>query len=224
MRIAEIFDSIQGEGAFAGEPSSFVRTSGCNLRCWFCDTPYTSWAPEGDAFPWQEVADQVCRFDSRHVVVTGGEPMLQPEVVPLTIELKARGKFVTIDTAGTIFRPVHADLMSISPKLSNSTPTGEWKIRHNETRHQPDVIRKLMAEFDYQFKFVIDQPTDVDEVIAYLSEFPECDSSRVFLMPQARTRNELSERTAWLRPLAEERGYRFSPRLHVERWGNERGR
>ncbi len=223
MRIAEIFDSIQGEGEFAGEPSSFVRTSGCNLRCWFCDTPYTSWNPEGTTAPWQEVADEICRFESRHIVVTGGEPMLQPEVVPLTCELKARGKFVTIDTAGTVYRPVHADLMSISPKLSNSTPDGEERERHESTRHQPDVVRQLM-EFSYQFKFVIDRPSDVDEVVQYLTEFPQCEPSRVFLMPQARTQEELAERTSWLRSLAEERGYRFSPRLHVERWGNERGR
>ena len=123
MRIAEVYASIQGEGQFAGTPSVFVRTTGCNLRCWFCDTPFTSWNPEG---PFVSVADlfqQVAAFDIEHVVLTGGEPLLQPDSVPLCEQLLAAGHFVTIETAGTVYRPALASLMSISPKLANSSPS-----------------------------------------------------------------------------------------------------
>ena len=127
MRIAEIFRSLQGEGLLTGTPSVFVRTSGCNLRCWFCDTPYTSWEPEGEDFSVDEIlqrvdgllgADKSCR----HAVLTGGEPMLFAELVPLAAALRQRGLHITIETAGTLYLPLACDLMSISPKLSNSTP------------------------------------------------------------------------------------------------------
>ena len=122
VRIAEIFESVQGEGEFAGTPSVFVRTTGCNLRCWFCDTPYTSIRPEGFIRDWREVVRDVLRYDSRHVVLTGGEPLLQADLVPLAKALRSEGRIVTIETAGTVFRDVEADLMSISPKLASSTP------------------------------------------------------------------------------------------------------
>src|SRR3990170_7259929 len=115
MKIAEIYKSIQGEGRLTGTPSVFVRTSGCNLRCWFCDTPYSSWSPEGSRERWQDVLEKVLSHDCGHVVITGGEPLLQPDVVPLSHALRDAGRHVTIETAGTVFRDVHADLMSVSP-------------------------------------------------------------------------------------------------------------
>ena len=124
MKIAEIFYSVQGEGGLVGVPSVFVRTSGCNLRCSWCDTPYTSWEPEGEERSIEEILASAAAFPARHVVVTGGEPMIAPGIVPLTEGLRARGLHVTIETAGTVFAPVACDLMSISPKLSNSTPGG----------------------------------------------------------------------------------------------------
>ena len=111
--------------------------------------------------------------------MTGGEPLLLPDVVPLTAELRSRGHFVTLETAGTILREATADLMSISPKLANSTPSAErsevWSKRHEELRHRPDVIRSLIAGTRYQFKFVIDTPDDVADVETWLTEFPEID-------------------------------------------------
>lgn len=124
MKIAEIFYSLQGEGSLIGVPSIFVRTSGCNLRCRWCDTPYTSWQPEGDERSLDEILEQVATFPGRHVVVTGGEPMIAPGIVALTQRLRARGLHITIETAGTVFAPVACDLMSISPKLANATPEG----------------------------------------------------------------------------------------------------
>ena len=83
MQISEIFHSVQGEGRYSGEPSVFVRTSGCNLRCWFCDTPYTSWNPEGENRSWDSIVEDVLQYDCTHVVITGGEPMLQADIRPL---------------------------------------------------------------------------------------------------------------------------------------------
>ncbi|MGC1272056.1 MAG: 7-carboxy-7-deazaguanine synthase QueE, partial [Planctomycetaceae bacterium] len=157
MRFSELFHSIQGEGGLAGTPSVFVRTSGCNLRCWFCDTPYTSWEPERTRRDWRDVLDEALSIDCRHVVVTGGEPLLQPEVVPLTEALHEAGRHITVETAGTVYLPVAADLISLSPKLSNSTPTdvnrpggSRFAGRHDRLRDNPETIRRLTGEYDYQ--------------------------------------------------------------------------
>src|SRR4051794_8512532 len=136
MLISEIYCSLQGEGLLTGTPSVFVRASGCNLRCWFCDTPYTSWQPEGEDWSVEEIVDDVRRQQSsiHHVVITGGEPMLFAELIPLTQRLQTAGFHLTIETAGTLFLPVECDLMSISPKLASSTPSedraGRWSARH----------------------------------------------------------------------------------------------
>lgn len=227
LQIAEIYKSIQGEGEFTGTSSVFVRTTGCNLRCWFCDTPFTSWEPEGEAQSIEQVLSQVAELGAEHVVVTGGEPLLLPEIVPLTAELRSRGHFVTLETAGTVFRDATADLMSISPKLANSTPSVDrsaiWSKRHEELRHRPAVIRSLIAESRYQLKFVIDVPTDVAQVEEWLAEFPEIDRGRVWLMPQATTREELSAKTDWIEDAATKNGFQFTSRLHIEQFGNARG-
>src|SRR5579871_6797007 len=166
LKIAEIFYSLQGEGSLVGVPSVFIRTSGCNLRCSWCDTPYTSWNPEGDDRSVDEVLDEVKALSgsARHVVVTGGEPMIAREIVALTDRLLGAGFHITIETAGTVFQPVACDLMSISPKLANSTPTGAWAGRHESLRIQPAVLSALMGRYDYQFKFVMQTPGDLDEV------------------------------------------------------------
>lgn len=225
MRISEIFTSIQGEGRFAGTPSVFVRTTGCNLRCWFCDTPYTSWKPEGTQQPWRAVLDDVLRQEPEHVVLTGGEPLLQPDMVPLSNALRDAGRFVTIETAGTVFRPAAADLVSLSPKLSNSVPLmpSKWRDRHLRTQENDVVVRRLIAGTEHQLKFVVDQRTDLVEIAAYLERFPEIAAESVWLMPQGIAVEELTARTEWLTPWARERGYHVSPRRHIELYGYRRG-
>ena len=130
MKIAELFYSLQGEGSLVGVPSVFIRTSGCNLRCSWCDTPYTSWQPEGVEVTLDQILAQVHTHPCGHVVVTGGEPMIAPEVVALTERLREAGLHITIETAGTVFKPVACHLMSISPKLANSTPEGQIGRAH----------------------------------------------------------------------------------------------
>ncbi len=231
MFVAEVYSSIQGEGEFAGIPSVFVRTSGCNLRCWFCDTPFTSWQPEGTRVTLADLLRQVEAFQIEHVVLTGGEPLLQPEAEPLCVELLRAGHFVTIETAGTVFRPAPASLMSISPKLANSSPARlgsdeaeAWQERHEQTRTNRDVIRRLIEAAPYQFKIVIDEPADLQDVQAYLSDWPQVPGDRVWLMPQARSREELAARSSWLESEAARRGYRFSSRWQIAEFGNQRGR
>ena len=225
MRISEIFVSIQGEGQFVETPSVFVRTTGCNLRCWFCDTPYTSWNPDGSQQPWPAVADRALSFDLEHVILTGGEPLLQPDIVPLSKRLREAGRFVTVETAGTVDRPVSADLMSISPKLSNSLPLtpAKWRDRHSRIQENDPVVRRLIRDYRYQMKFVVDEPADLVEIAGYLERFPEVAAENVWLMPQGLAAAELSARTRWLAPWAAEHGYRVSARRHIERDGYQRG-
>jgi 7-carboxy-7-deazaguanine synthase len=225
--LAEIYRSIQGEGLLTGASSVFVRATGCNLRCWFCDTPYTSWTPEGEDWPLDDIVAAVERLATEHVVVTGGEPMLYAELIPLCQRLQDAGHHVTIETAGTLYLPVRCDLMSISPKLANSTPTferaGTWAARHERTRHSPDVVRRLMDEHRWQLKFVVDSQADLAEIESYLAPLRELDRSRVLLMPQGIEPAELASKETWLAPYCRDRGFGFCPRKHIEWFGAVRG-
>jgi 7-carboxy-7-deazaguanine synthase len=227
MLIAELYQSLQGEGLLTGTPSVFVRVSGCNLRCWFCDTPFTSWHPEGEDYSVDEVVAAVLEKQMTHVVITGGEPMLYSEMLPLCRELSSRGLHLTIETAGTLFLEVDCDLMSISPKLASSTPSeslaGRWSKRHEQTRHQPAVIRQLLERYDYQLKFVIDTHDDLTALETWLQEFPEVRADRVLLMPQGTKLDELEKKSQWLAPWCATRGYQVCPRKHIEWYGATRG-
>ncbi len=227
MKIAEIYKSVQGEGVLTGTPSVFVRASGCNLRCWFCDTPYTSWRPEGNDFAVDEIVAQVEEWDCRHVVLTGGEPMLFAELLPLAEQLRTRGWHITIETAGTLYLPVACDLMSISPKFASSGPDPaehpHWSRRHERERYQPEVLQRLITDYDYQLKFVIDSADDVDQVEQFLDAFPTVDGERVLLMPQGQNSHELQQRTTWLEPICQQRGWTFCPRRQIEWYGPVRG-
>ena len=222
MKIAELFYSVQGEGSLVGVPSFFIRTSGCNLRCRWCDTPYTSWNPEGADLTLDQIVEEVKAHPARHVVVTGGEPMIAPEIIPLTERLSGLGLHITIETAGTVFKPVACDLMSISPKLSNSTPQGPWAERHDRLRINREVLMQLMSRYEYQLKFVIESPRDLEEVRPLVASL-EADRARVILMPEGTDRDVLRERGVWLAETCKSEGYRFSPRLHVDLYGNRRG-
>jgi 7-carboxy-7-deazaguanine synthase len=223
MRIAEIFYSVQGEGSLVGVPSVFVRTSGCNLRCSWCDTPYTSWNPEGDDLAIDEILNRAAEFSAaKHVVLTGGEPMIAPGIVELSGRFRDHGMHITVETAGTVFTPVACDLMSISPKLSNSTPDGVFRAQHERLRQQPDVLLRLMASYDYQLKFVIAHEEDLDEVCAVVSLL-KAPAGKVILMPEGIHADILRERGVWLAELCKLNGFRFSPRLHVDLYGNQRG-
>jgi 7-carboxy-7-deazaguanine synthase len=226
VKISEIFYSVQGEGILVGTPSVFVRTSGCNLRCIWCDTPYTSWAPEGSEQPVGAIIEQVRRYPARHAVVTGGEPMIAPEIAELTAGLRGLGLHVTVETAGTVFAAAACDLMSISPKLANSTPWeragGRWARQHERLRIDVAVLRRLMESYACQLKFVLERPEDLPEVLAIV-ERTGAARERVVLMPEGTDADILRARGQWLVEIAKREGFRFSPRLHIELWGNRRG-
>lgn len=227
MKIAEIYKSVQGEGMLTGTPSVFIRASGCNLRCWFCDTPFASWQPEGIDYAVDEIVAEVEEWDCRHVVITGGEPMLFAELIPLCEKLRAQGRHITIETAGTLYLPVQCDLMSISPKFAGSGPNLEahphWSRRHERQRFRPQVIRQLLDNFDYQLKFVIDTEDDVASVVEFMSHFPDIRNDRVLLMPQGTTQEELARRAEWIRHACHVRGWTFCPRMQIQWFGPVRG-
>lgn len=153
--------------------------------------------------------------------------MLAPEIESLTRQLAEHRRHVTIETAGTIYREVACDLMSISPKLSNSTPTvaraGAWARRHEKTRLQLDILRRLTDQFPYQLKFVVAEPQDQLEIENLLEKIGNIDRERVLLMPEGIDVATLKAREEWLKPSAETAGFSFCPRRHIEWYGNRRG-
>ena len=230
MLISEIFYSIQGEGELTGVPSVFVRTSGCNLRCTWCDTPYASWNPEGEARSVAKIVAEVqSHATARHVVLTGGEPMIAKDIRALAAELKKIGRHITIETAATVApEGIACDLASLSPKLLNSAPDpvehAAWRKKHEATRWQPEIVRAWLDAYSYQFKFVVARPEDIEELEHMLAALHrEVPRHKVLLMPEATTLEKMRSRAGWLGELCKARGYRYAHRLHIELYGNQRG-
>ncbi|MGA3068495.1 MAG: 7-carboxy-7-deazaguanine synthase QueE [Tepidisphaeraceae bacterium] len=228
MRLAELFHSIQGEGKLMGVPSTFVRVSGCNLRCVWCDTPYASWEPEGQEAPVGEIAGRVAKLGAKHVVVTGGEPMIMPEIGGLCEALKAAGHHITVETAATVYSPVAIDLASLSPKLSNSTPAqregGRFAAAHEKQRLNFPVMQKFIdASPEFQLKFVVSAESDLVEIREVLGRLSGWTPGDVLLMPEGTDRQTLDERSGWIGDICKREGFRFCPRLHILLWGNRRG-
>ncbi len=229
MLVAEIFHSLQGEGELAGVPSVFVRTSGCNLRCTWCDTPYASWKPEGTPMPIGAIVAEVLRHPARHVVLTGGEPMVAPGIAELAGELKRLGRHLTIETAATVAPGgIACDLASLSPKLLNSAPDplrhAAWRRRHEALRWQPATVQAWLAAYPWQLKFVVTRPEDLTEIEGMLAQLPrDLPRHRVLLMPEGTTAEALRRRATWLAELCKQHGFRYAPRLQIDLYGNRRG-
>ncbi len=224
MKIAEIFHSIQGEGKLTGVPSIFVRASGCNLRCVWCDTPYASWKPEGENVAVDEIVRRAKEFGSRHVVLTGGEPMIMADVGELCAGLRAEGYHITIETAATVFAAVEVDLASLSPKLSNSTPSGPWAQSHERSRLNVPVIQRFMdTSPDFQLKFVVSAEEDLVEIEQLLKQLNGWEPADVLLMPEGTDAAKLDSRGQWMAEMCKRTGFRFCPRLHIALFGNRRG-
>ncbi len=216
MKIAEIFYSIQGEGKLAGVPSVFVRASGCNLRCVWCDTPYASWEPQGDQLAVGEIVRQVKRHDASHLVLTGGEPMIMPDIVELCTALKAEQMHITMETAATVFRPVEIDLASLSPKLANSTPHDRDGGKHVEMHEKQRLNFDVMQEFidaspQFQLKFVVSHEGDLDEIHEILGKLKGWRPEDVLLMPEGIDAGTLHTARAGLRKSASARAFAIVP-------------
>jgi 7-carboxy-7-deazaguanine synthase len=228
MKISELFHSIQGEGKLAGVPSVFVRASGCNLRCDWCDTPYASWHPEGEEQSVDQIVARVKRFSAGHVVLTGGEPMIMPDIAELCDRLHSTGLHITMETAATVYKPVRLHLASLSPKLSNSTPrtreAGRFAAAHERQRINLPVIQQFIdASPDFQLKFVVAAETDLSEIDATLALLRGWTPADVLLMPEGTDPAMLRARAGWVAEVCKSRGFRYCPRLHVELYGNRRG-
>ena len=230
MKISELFFSIQGEGELTGVPSVFVRTSGCNLRCRWCDTKYASWKPEGDNVTINDLLDKVCSYPARHVVISGGEPMIAKGIEEFTHLLKESGKHITIETAGTISpNGIQCDLASLSPKLSDSTPNEgdinkEWIDRHESKRLDYDILSEWVNSYNFQLKFVVSKEEEIKEIQNVISRIegkilPE----KVLLMPEGIDPDTLRSRYDLLIDLCKENGYRLCHRLHIDLFGNTPG-
>lgn len=223
----EIFASIQGEGASAGMPSVFVRLSLCNLRCSWCDTAYTwDWErydPKVEiiSLAVSDVLERVEQLGARNVVVTGGEPLLQQgELAPLVAELKRRGHRLEVETNGTTVPSAELagaiDQWNVSPKLANSRNPGE-------KRAVPAALAWFAGQLGAFFKFVVAEPADLGEVDDLVRRY-RVPVERVLLMAEGRTASVQLERSRWLVGACQEHCYRYTPRLHVLLWGDERGR
>lgn len=230
MFVSEIFHSIQGEGELTGVPSVFVRTSGCNLRCHWCDTKYASWRPEGEEIAVDELVRKVAEFPAQHCVLTGGEPMVAKEIAPFAAELRARGKHITIETAGTIPpEGIACDLASLSPKLANSTPppgaiAESWRARHETARRQPEVLAAWIDAYPFQLKFVVETADDLSEIAALVGAIGRpIPPWKVLIMPQGTDAGTLRGRDETLVQACLRLGYRYCQRLHIELFGNQRG-
>ena len=228
MKLSELFYSIQGEGKLVGVPSVFVRASGCNLRCVWCDTPYASWQPQGAETPVSKIIERALVHCARHVVITGGEPMIMPDIAELCSAFKERGYHITIETAATVYVDVAVDLASLSPKLSNSTPHeregGRFAAMHERQRINIPVIQKFIdSSPGFQLKFVVSDARDLDEVEALLEQLQNWQPADVLLMPEGIDVATLESRAKWVSEACKEMGFRYSPRLHVALYGNKRG-
>jgi 7-carboxy-7-deazaguanine synthase len=229
LYINERFVSVQGEGLLTGVPSAFIRTSGCNLRCSWCDTPKTSWAPEGEHQTVDELVAWVAESGVRHVVLTGGEPLLQPPLGALCAALKARGHHLTIETAGTVYRDVGAELYSLSPKLAGSTPDDPvWGPRHDQRRLPLEVLARYVdghnaGQHEVQLKFVLSTAAELAELDALLARLPPLAPDRVLLMPEGRSPAELDARADVLLEACLARGWRYCDRLQIRLFGDTPG-
>ncbi len=233
LPIQERFVSLQGEGALVGVPSSFIRVAGCNLRCTWCDSPQTSWSPGGNIHH-TTIADLVdfCARGPRHIVLTGGEPLLFPGIAELGQRLTAAGHHVTVETAGTVWlEGLTCDLVSLSPKLAHSTP---WQRaphlaqRHEAARYNLPVLTRLLASFAWQLKLVVrtehvtDDLAEVEHLLHAL-EVPRAARHQVLVMPECTDPARLHHDYRALTAACIERGLRLGERLHIAIFGHTPG-
>ena len=201
MRLNEVFLSLQGEGLLSGVPSIFVRFSGCNLECPFCDTKYHT---NGDEVSlnvvWEEM-QKLAQKGAKHVVFTGGEPTVQLESLRALCTLsKGAGLHVTIETNGTM--PVglpNVDLLSISPKRSLETVA---------------ALIEMNPETEYQVKLLYPR-SDLSDWTGFRN---------VMLMPITNGMTDLDEKCIRTAQVALENGFRYCDRLHLRLWRGARGK
>jgi 7-carboxy-7-deazaguanine synthase len=225
MVINEIFYSLQGEGLLTGIPSVFIRLAGCPLRCRWCDTKYAWDNQAGNDYSIERICQAVQQGRSKFIVITGGEPMINSHLPQLLQKLKSLGKHITLETAGIAFIPdLACDLMSISPKLSNSAPNDpKLAANHKNMGLDINILRKLIDNYKYQLKFVVDSQDDLAEIQQTIEKLGNVDSEKVMLMPQAVTREELLAKSPMVAEMCKHTGFTFCQRLQILLWNNKLG-
>ncbi len=226
MVINEIFYSLQGEGFWAGFPSVFIRLAGCPLQCRWCDTKYAWNQRAGEDYKVADIIETTQQWPCKYIVITGGEPMINSDLLLLVKELKTAGKHITIETAGIAYVPdLPCDLMSISPKLSNSTPDeAKASAVHEDLRLDIAVLQELLDNYEYQLKFIVDSQDDLPEIQQTIEKIGSVNPEKVMLMPQAATRDELLAKSPIVAEMCRQTGYAFSQRLQVLLWNKQKGR
>ena len=225
MKISEIFDSIQGEGIHAGKPSVFLRTALCNLKCVWCDTKYTwdwdnyDYSKEVHELPIEKVIEKIKEFEPKHVVITGGEPLIQQNDIASLLSKLGDDYFVEVETDCTIIPNSvmleHVNHWNVSPKTSNSGNS-------REAREIPQCYDFFVKLENSVFKFVIENESDLVEIDELITKY-SIPKNKILLMPQASTKDELNSTKESVEELATKNDMLFSSRLQVERWGNQRG-
>jgi organic radical activating enzyme len=225
LKVSEIFESLQGEGASVGAPTMFVRLAQCNLHCIWCDTKYTwdferyNYDDEVREQSAQEIARVVNASTTRRVVLTGGEPMLQQRALAAFFAALAPDIVLEVETNGTILPTpetrARVNQWNVSPKLSNCGDPEAIRLR-------PAVLTALRDTESAYLKLVVNSPADYAEADALLKQLA-WPLDRILFMPQATNREELRARSLEVAEAARSRGVRFSSRLHLELWGGRRG-
>lgn len=235
LPIVEVYTCVQSEGKLAGVPHILIRTTGCTLRCQFsgtdfCDTWYTSWHPDKGEWSWdkiQALLDSNPQID--HIMISGGAPTMHKKLLPwMTQELHDQGYYITLETEGSSFvEGCHVDLLSLSPKLSNSvprlgttTPLGDAVTQKHIDRHEKG--RKnyqamgdwLLTSGDYQFKPVIGSPDQVEE-IEELAQMLGIPREKMWIMAAGGSKKALEENLEWTLELCVKKGWNFVPRFHI---------
>ena len=244
LPIVEIYTAVQSEGSRQGYPTVVVRTTGCTHRCYFgeggwCDSWYTSIHPEKGKFCFQDIIDM---YDKNphilEMMLTGGSPTMHPKLVnELTHLAHERGIFITMENEGSHYLETDypIDLLSISPKFSNSIPkigaiTPEGKVadekmikQHNKFRLNKDAIKKSIAYHkDYHIKPVLDKNLTIyGEVWKFLNEL-EIPNEKVWMMPAGDTREALFESYPVVMDFCRDKGYRFTGRAHIMAFNDQR--
>ena len=240
--IGELYACLQGEGKYTGIPHILIRVSGCKLRCQFkdsfCDTPYASWKPEKGKFTLDDIVEFYENTPQiKYTMITGGGPTAHSTLLKTLCKIgKIYGHIVTIETEGSEFVQTDADFISLSPKLSSSTPIpGTWmeytnrevtlkdKQQHEKWRCNYHAMKQLISSHsDYQLKPVISSEKDLEEV-KYLQDILDVPNDKVWLMPEGLVEEQLNERRVWLMYICRKEGYNFSDRLHIIAYGDKRG-
>jgi len=210
LKVNEIFLSVQGEGLYMGRPTVFIRLTGCNLRCKWCDTKYAF--EDGDKMTVEEVLAKVEEYGIKEVCITGGEPLLQDEVIGLMFRLIDGGYHIVLETNGSInIEEVPAE-DEVSIAMDIKCPSSGMADRMLFSNIE------LLGPGDF-LKFVVADEKDYDYAMDILDTYqPECEA--VFTPVGGADLKWLAER------LIEDRArdIRILPQLHKIIWGNERGK